>query len=101
MSLEIEQERIHSRAPINAVTLTWWRKSGDEFREAMQERNRSKVGRMARLRGKVEKAEAFGTGLPPSPSSALKTKIQATVDHMRKSGASEADIATFIESQRA
>jgi hypothetical protein len=59
MSLQIEQERIHSRAPINAVTLAWWRKSGDEFRTAMQERNRSKVGRMARLRGQVEIAEEF------------------------------------------
>jgi hypothetical protein len=38
-------------APINAVTVAWWRKEGDEFRAAMKERNRSKVGRMARLRG--------------------------------------------------
>jgi Initiator Replication protein len=43
-------------APIEAVTLAWWRKQGDEFRAAMQERNRSKVGRMARLRGHVEAA---------------------------------------------
>src|SRR6202161_1821233 len=62
MSLQIEQERIHSRAPIHAVTLAWWRKSGDEFRAAMQERNRSKVGRMARLRGQVEMTEALGPG---------------------------------------
>jgi hypothetical protein len=41
-------------APIEAVTVTWWRKEGDEFRAVMQERNRSKVGRMARLRGTVE-----------------------------------------------
>jgi hypothetical protein len=58
MSLQIELERQHSRAPIHAVTLGWWRKSGDEFREAMQERGRSKVGRMARLRGQVEIAQA-------------------------------------------
>ena len=36
------------------ITLSWWRKSGDEFRDAVQERNRSKVGRMARLRGQVD-----------------------------------------------
>jgi len=74
MSLQIEQERIHSRAPIHAVTLAWWRKSGDEFRAAMQERNRSKVGRMARLRGQVETAEA--------PSPPLQDKIAATADAM-------------------
>ena len=90
MSLQIELERIHSRAPIHAVTLAWWRKSGDEFRSAMQERNRSKVGRLARLRGQVEIAA-------PSPS--LPEKIQATVDFMRKTGASETDIEAFIKSQ--
>ena len=91
MSLQIEQERIHSRAPIHAVTLAWWRKSGDEFRAAMQERNRSKVGRMARLRGQVETVEA--------PSPPLLDKVAATVDAMRKAGAPEADIEAFIEDQ--
>ena len=93
MSLQIELERIHSRAPIRGVTLAWWRKSGEEFRTAMQERNRSKVGRMARLRGQVETAEA--------PSPALQDKVAATVDAMRKAGAPEADIAAFIKSQAA
>jgi hypothetical protein len=54
MGVEIKIQRRHARAPIHGVTLTWWKKDGDEFRLAMQERNRSKVGRMARLRGKVE-----------------------------------------------
>jgi hypothetical protein len=89
MSLQIEQERIHSRAPIHAVTLAWWRKSGDEFRAAMQERNRSKVGRMARLRGQVETAEI------PSPS--LPDKVAATVDAMRSAGAPQADIDAFVK----
>jgi hypothetical protein len=39
------------RAPIWAVTVAWWRKEGDEFRAALRERDRSKLGRMARLRG--------------------------------------------------
>src|SRR5271165_1696940 len=56
MGVQIELERLHSRAPINAVTIAWWRKTGDEFRGAMEERNRSKVGRMARLKGLVETA---------------------------------------------
>jgi hypothetical protein len=98
MSLQIEVERIHSRAPIRAVTLGWWRKSGDEFRAAMQERNRSKVGRMARLRGQVEIAEALNPEIP-SPARSLKEKIDATVKAMRDSGAPEADIEKFIKSQ--
>lgn len=54
MGVDIELRRVHSRAPIHEVAISWWRKSGDEFRAAMLERNRSKVGRMARLRGQVE-----------------------------------------------
>jgi len=56
MKVEFAIQRKHARAPIQAVTLSWWRKSGDEFRDAVQERNRSKVGRMARLRGQMEAA---------------------------------------------
>jgi hypothetical protein len=100
MSLQIELERIHSRAPIRAVTLGWWRKSGDEFRVAMQERNRSKVGRMARLRGQVELAEPLGSK-DPSSATSLQQQIDATVDAMRKGGAPEADIQAFIDGQAA
>jgi hypothetical protein len=57
MSVDIALRRKHSRAPVTEVAMTWWRKSGDEFRAAMQERNRSKVGRMQRLRGVVESTE--------------------------------------------
>jgi hypothetical protein len=63
MSVQIELERQHSRAPVQAVTVSWWRKSGDEFRLAMQERNRSKLGRMARLKGLVETVEAMEPAL--------------------------------------
>jgi hypothetical protein len=45
---------LHARAPITGVTLAWWRKEGDDFRAAYAERQRSKAGRMARLRGQVE-----------------------------------------------
>lgn len=40
--------------PIQSITVTWWKKEGDEFRAALRERNQSKVGRMARLKGAVE-----------------------------------------------
>jgi len=63
MSVQIALERQHSRAPISGVTLAWWRKSGDEFREAMAERNRSKMGRMARLKGLVESVEPLEQSL--------------------------------------
>jgi Initiator Replication protein len=54
MGVDISLERRSKFAPITSVTLAWWKKQGDEFRAAMEERNRSKVGRMARLRGEVE-----------------------------------------------
>lgn len=59
MGVSIQVQRRHARAPIQGVTISWWRKEGEEFRAAMQERNRCKSGRMARLRGEVEKSVAF------------------------------------------
>jgi hypothetical protein len=56
MSVDLALERRSKFAPIEAVTVTWWRKEGDEFRAVMRERDRSKVGRMARLRGVSETA---------------------------------------------
>lgn len=53
MGVKIELTRVHSRAPITGVTLVWWRKEGEEFRAAYAERRRSKLGRMARLRGET------------------------------------------------
>lgn len=54
MGVQIELEHRHSRASVHAVKIAWWKKSGDESRESIQEKNRSNVGRMARLRGLVE-----------------------------------------------
>lgn len=96
MSLQIELERRHSRAPVHAVTLAWWRKSGDEFQAAMGERNRSKVGRMSRLRGQLETAEATDLA-SPTPLD----QVEATVRAMRESGAPEADVLAFLEEQAA
>lgn len=59
VGVQIEMVRRHPRAPAHAVTIVWWRKTGDDFRAALEERNRSKIGRMARLRGDVEKAEVI------------------------------------------
>jgi replication initiator protein len=49
--VRIDPERAHARAPITAVMLGWWRKDEDEATETYQERQRSKQGRMARLKG--------------------------------------------------
>ncbi len=54
LGVKIEVERAYSRAPITGVQLGWWRKDGEEYRQTYQERQRSKLGRMARLRGQVE-----------------------------------------------
>lgn len=43
MGVDIDLRRIHARAPIHEVGVSWWRKSGEEFKAAMQERNRSKL----------------------------------------------------------
>ena len=42
------------RGKLIGVKMSWWKKSPEEFREAQQEIKRSKVGRLARLRGDVE-----------------------------------------------
>jgi hypothetical protein len=94
MSVQIELERQHSRAPIGAVTVGWWRKSGDEFREAMQERNRSKLGRMARLRGMVE---TIGTDETVVLDSRPEEKIKRTIKAMREAGAPQSDIDEFVK----
>lgn len=60
MGVKIEVVRRSPRAPITAVVLAWWVKEGDEFRASYAERNRSKAGRMARLRGEVVKVEPLG-----------------------------------------
>ena len=54
IAVDINLNRRHSRAPIHAVTLSWRKKTGDEFRAAIEERNRSKVGRKARLKSHAE-----------------------------------------------
>lgn len=56
MGVRVNLVRKHARAPIDAVEIEWWKKRGDEFRAAIEERNRSKVGRMARLKANAQKS---------------------------------------------
>lgn len=53
LTVQVELARKHSRAPIHGVTIAWWPKEGDAFRDTYKERQRPKVGRLARLRGRV------------------------------------------------
>jgi hypothetical protein len=57
IGVKLALERRNKSAPIEAVTVLWWRKEGDELRAALRERNHSKIGRMARLRGDVTSAK--------------------------------------------
>jgi hypothetical protein len=54
LHVEIELRRKHARAAIHEVVVAWRKQEGEEFRASKQERERSKVGRKARLRGNVE-----------------------------------------------
>jgi hypothetical protein len=67
VSVELRLDRRSPFAPIEGVTVAWWKKQPDEYRAAKQERNRSKVGRMARLRGQVETAAPPRASAGPGP----------------------------------
>jgi Initiator Replication protein len=58
IGVDIALQRKSANAPIEAVTVSWWKKQGEEYRTTLRERDRSKVGRMARLRGKTETVSA-------------------------------------------
>jgi hypothetical protein len=53
-SVAIQPVRRNPKAPITAVTISWWRKEGEAYRNTLRELRRPKVGRMARLKGTVE-----------------------------------------------
>jgi plasmid replication initiation protein len=44
------------RGTVTGFRISWWRKNEDELKEAFKEINRSKVGRLARVRGAAEQA---------------------------------------------
>jgi hypothetical protein len=59
--VDIGLRRRHARAAIHEVAVAWRKQEGDEFRESTKERDRSKIGRKARLRGQVEAVVALKT----------------------------------------
>jgi len=56
MHVDIELVRRHARAAIHEVCVAWRKQQGEEYRSSMRERDRSKAGRRARLRGIEETA---------------------------------------------
>ena len=62
LGVQLQVVRRHSRAPITAVTVAWWRKEGNAFRATMTELRQSKLGRRARL----EAAQAAAPAAPPA-----------------------------------
>jgi hypothetical protein len=58
------------RGTVVGFQISWWRKSQDELKEAYNEINRSKVGRLARLRGNAQAYEQII--LPPYPYKAAE-----------------------------
>jgi hypothetical protein len=103
--VEIQPVRRSPRAPITGVTVAWWRKQGDEYRDTLRELQRPKVGRMARLKGTVEQVmpapdqlaaprdqpaeappEAPATAAPEPPTAAIPD-ARATLDRIRRESA--------------
>jgi len=76
LHVDIELVRRHARAAIHEVGVVWRKQEGDEFRASMQERDRSKVGRKARLRGQVETVEV-------NRLEAANVEVAETLDRMR------------------
>jgi plasmid replication initiation protein len=58
LHVDIDLRRKHARAAIHEVAVSWRKQEGDDLRASIQERDRSKVGRKARLRGQAETIEA-------------------------------------------
>jgi plasmid replication initiation protein len=54
VTLDVKRKGGRPNGAITHVTMAWWRKQGDEYRAALQELNRPKVGRKARLQNIVE-----------------------------------------------
>ena len=54
VTIDVRRKGNRPTGPITHVTMAWYRKTGDEYRKALKELNQPKVGRKARITGKVE-----------------------------------------------
>ncbi len=79
IGVDIQMVRRHTRAPITAVTMCWWRKTGEEFRAAVAERYRGKEGRKKRLR-----TSANGSDIPCNGTLGVKSDCKSNVLSLAK-----------------
>ena len=61
-------EPIYSGRKVTAVRLSWWAKNLDERKSTLNELSFSRVGRRARLQGKVETLAPLEMPSPPIPT---------------------------------
>jgi Initiator Replication protein len=84
------------RGLVTGFRVAWWRKDLPDLQAAHHELKRVKIGRLARLRGKVD---SVGSSDQDAPYSSKHAQITATAETMRNGGASESDIEEFIAGQ--
>jgi hypothetical protein len=72
------------RGKVTAFKVSWWRKNAQQLQEAYREIKQPKVGRLARLTGKVEKVASSAAMLPgaKSPSDRPDPAVDAEVHDM-------------------
>ena len=58
--VQLQAVRRHSKAPITAVTMAWWRKEAGAFRATLMELRQPKLGRKARLQAAQSAAAPAG-----------------------------------------
>lgn len=54
VSIEVKRKGGRANGAITHVTMAWWRKTGQDYREAVQELKRPKMGRKTRLKAIVD-----------------------------------------------
>lgn len=111
MHVQIELRRRHARAPIREVAMSWGKPDAAQYRAAIKERNQPKVGRMARLRGAVEKVEPVGPRLPTAADNAALDAMledKRTIERAKPGGprrlpsaADHAELDALLEKSRA
>lgn len=85
------------RGLVTGFRVSWWRKDVDGLQAAYSELKQPKVGRRARLEGRVEIAEPIAAQLP---SPAHQEKVEATARWMREMGTPESEVEKFLSEQR-
>ena len=85
------------RGLVTGFRVSWWRKDTVDLQAAYSELKQPKVGRRARLEGRVETSETMATRLP-SPT--REQKIDATVQAMRQQGVPESEIEAFLSFEK-